>query len=327
MSLIINHRQIDEDLGKILYQLRSELTNGKLKDIIDKGDNYLVTCPFHKGGFERHPSCQLYCGSTKDIPFGSYHCFSCNESGSLCKFIGACLDGDESLGEQWLLERFGDTYVVETVDMPPIVLNKSTEYKQIKREVDISGMYDYHPYMSKRKLTDQVIKEFSIKYDPKSETIVFPVWNENGEMVMLTQRSVNSKQFYIDKGVDKPVYLFNRVKDKDYPFVIITEAQIDALTCWGYGVPACAFIGLGSDKQYEILNRNRIKCWVTMFDNDQAGRDATQRFNRLIRKDLFVINVKIPDGKKDINDLSYEEFDSLLTSYGLTWRFPIVDEN
>ena len=39
MSLIINHRQIDEDLGKILYQLRSELTNGKLKDIIDRLEN------------------------------------------------------------------------------------------------------------------------------------------------------------------------------------------------------------------------------------------------------------------------------------------------
>ena len=62
-----------------------------------------------------------------------------------------------------------------------------------------------------------------------------------------------------------------------------------------------------------------------MFDNDQAGRDATQRFNRMIRKDLFIINIKIPDGRKDINDLSYEEFDQLLTSYGLTWRFPTVD--
>lgn len=326
MSLVINHRQIEENLGKILYQLRSELTNGKLKDIINKGDNYLVTCPFHKGGFENHPSCQLYCGDTKDIPFGSYHCFTCNESGSLCKFIGACLDGDDELGRQWLLDRFGDTYVTELPELLPIVLRKSVNL-ETNNKVDMGGMLDYHPYMDKRKLTEQVREEFQIKYNPKAETIVFPVWDEDGKLVMLTQRSVNSKQFYIDKGVDKPVYLFNRVKDKNYPFVIITEAQIDALTCWGYGVPACAFIGLGSDKQYDILNRNRIKCWVTMFDNDQAGRDATQRFNRLIRKDLFVINVKIPDGKKDINDLSYEEFDKLLIGYGLTWRFPTVEEN
>ena len=34
MELIINKRVIEEDLGKILHQLRSELTNGKLKDIV-----------------------------------------------------------------------------------------------------------------------------------------------------------------------------------------------------------------------------------------------------------------------------------------------------
>ena len=321
MSLVIGHKMIDADLGKILYQLKSELVNGKLRDIIDKGDNYLVTCPNHKFGRENHPSCQLYCGDTKNLPFGSFHCFTCGESGSLQKFVGMCFDRDETFGTQWLLERFGDTYVVSTPDLLPIDLTKKTEIV-IKPNIDLKQFIGYHPYMDKRKITEQVRQEFQVKYNPKMNSIVFPVWDEDGNLTMLTQRSVSSKQFYIDQGVEKPVYLLNRVKDKDYPFVVITEAQIDALTCWGYGVPACAFIGLGSDKQYEILNRNRIKCWVTMFDNDQAGRDATQRFNRMIRKDLFVVNIKIPNGKKDINDLSYEEFNDLLNSYGLTWRFP-----
>lgn len=320
--LAINHKLIDADLGTILKKVQSELTNGKLKDIINKGDNYLVTCPFHKNGQENHPSCQLYCGETKDLPFGSYHCFTCNESGSLCSFIGRCFDQNEQFGQEWLLEHFGDTYLDSVPEMLPISLT-TVKPEIIVPKIDLSSMLDYHPYMDKRGLTEQVREEFSIKYNPKLQTIVFPVWDENNNLVMLTQRSVNTKQFYIDKGADKPVYLFNRVKDKNYPFVVITEAQIDALTCWGYGVPACAFIGLGSEQQYQILNNNRIKCWVTMFDNDQAGRDATTRFNRLIRKDLFVINVKIPDGRKDINDLSFDEFNQLLNSYGLTWRFPI----
>ena len=319
MTLIINHREITSDLGKILYTLKGELTNGKLKDIINKGDNYLVTCPFHKGGFENHPSCQVYCGNTKDIEFGTYHCFTCDEKGSLAKFIGACFDKDEQFGAKWLLDKFGDTFVISIPELLPIDLS-AHKTSENKPDIDMSGFLDYHPYMDKRKISEQAREVFQVKYNPKLQTVVFPVWDENGNLTMLTQRSVNSKQFYIDKGIDKPVYLFNKVKDKNYPFVIITEAQIDALTCWSYGVPACAFIGLGSDKQYDILNHNRIKCWVTMFDNDQAGRDATQRFNRLIRKDLFVINVKIPDGRKDINDLSEDEFNRLLDSYGLTWR-------
>lgn len=324
MSLVLNHRLIDVDLGKILYTIKKELTNGKLKDIINKGDNYLVTCPFHKGGFENKPSCQIYCGDRKELEFGTYHCFSCNESGNLIKFVGACFDRDEVFGYQWLIDHFGDTYVIDKPDMLPITLKKS-KYCTKKSIIDLSQFENYHPYMDRRRLTEQVREEFQIKYNPKLQTIVFPVWDENNNLTMLTQRSVNTKQFYIESGAEKPIYLFNRVKDKNYPFVIITEAQIDALTCWGYGVPACAFIGLGSDRQYEILNSNWIKCWVTMFDNDQAGRDATNRFNKIIRKDLFVINVKIPNGKKDINDLSEEEFNKLLNSYNLTWRLPFAD--
>lgn len=325
MSLVINHRLIDADLGTILYRLKTELTNGKLKDIINKGDNYLVTCPFHKGGFETHPSCQLYCGDTKDIPFGSYHCFTCNESGTLCKFIGACFDEGEDFGSRWLLERFGNTFVTPTFDLEPIIINKNKEVEDTNGEDILQKFESFHPYMEQRKITPQVREEFKIKYDPKYNAIIFPVWDEDGKFVSLTSREINNKRFHISMGSNKPIYLFNKVKNKNYPFVIITEAQIDALTCWGYGVPACAFIGVGSDKQFEILNRNRIKCWVTMFDNDEAGRLATQKFNEKIRKDLFVINVKIPDGKKDINDLTEEEFNLLLDSYDLTWRLPFVE--
>lgn len=320
--LVYNHRGIDADLGTILTTLKAELTNGKLADVVNKGDNYLVTCPSHKGGHEHHPSCQIYCGTDKELEFGTFHCFTCNESGNLAQFVGRCFDKDEAFGQRWLIERFGDVYVNTVPEMLPISLENPLEQKA--QEADLSGLLDYHPYMDRRGLTEQVREAFEIKYDPKAQAIVFPVWDEKGNLIMLTKRSVNAKQFYIDKGVDKPVYLLDRVLDKNYPFVIITEAQIDALTCWGYGVPACAFIGVGSDRQYDILNHNRIKCWVTMFDNDQAGRDATQRFNRMIRKDLFVINVRIPDGKKDINDLSYDEFNELLNSYGLTWRFELI---
>ena len=324
MSLILNHRLIDADLNSILLALKHNLNNGKLKDIINKGDNYLVTCPHHKFGQENHPSCQIYCGTSKDLEFGTWHCFTCGSKGNLAQFVGECFDQDEIYGQRWLLDNFGDTYVVDRPDMLPITFDKNKQI-DVKPNIDLKQFIGYHPYMDKRKITEQVRKEFQIKYNPKMNSIVFPVWDVDGNLVMLTQRSVDSKQFYIDRGVEKPIYLFNRVVGKNYPFVIITEAQIDALTCWGYGVPACAFIGLGSDKQYEILNNNRIKCWVTMFDNDQAGRDATQRFNRLIRKDLFVINIEIPNGKKDINDLSEDEFNQLLDSYNLTWRLPFTE--
>ena len=55
----------------------------------------------------------------------------------------------------------------------------------------------FHPYMIKRKLTKRIIELFKIKYDPKTESIVFPVYNENNRLVMLTRRSVEGKKFFI----------------------------------------------------------------------------------------------------------------------------------
>jgi hypothetical protein len=47
-----------------------------------------------------------------------------------------------------------------------------------------------------------------------------------------------------------------------------------------------------------------------MFDNDQAGKRFEQKLLSKIRKDILVISVPIPfPNKKDINDLSQDEFD------------------
>ena len=76
-DLVINNKIIDAPMLDILRQLRKELTNGKLKDIIDKHDNIIVTCPHHKDGMENHPSCSVYCGEDANIEYGSVHCFTC----------------------------------------------------------------------------------------------------------------------------------------------------------------------------------------------------------------------------------------------------------
>ena len=71
MELVVNGRVINEPIINILKELRSELSNGKLKDIVDKGDEVVVTCPCdeHKGGMESHPSCGVVAVDTKDVEY------------------------------------------------------------------------------------------------------------------------------------------------------------------------------------------------------------------------------------------------------------------
>ena len=49
-----------------------------------------------------------------------------------------------------------------------------------------------------------------------------------------------------------------------------------------------------------------------MFDNDDAGRKFTRLIKSKLDKRILVVEVKLPEGKKDINDLSFEEFQNIL---------------
>ena len=113
MDLIIRNKIIDTPINVILNTLQNELHNGKLKDINEevKG-NIAVTCPVHKDGRERNPSCQIYTQRDNDeVEYGKVHCFTCGFAGSLPVFINACFDElDPSFGEDWLIERFGTSY-------------------------------------------------------------------------------------------------------------------------------------------------------------------------------------------------------------------------
>ena len=65
------------------------------KDIKYNPDNIILTCPFHKNGKENKPSCFIYVGEDEKIPWGTFHCFTCGEKGSLIKFIASAFDRSE----------------------------------------------------------------------------------------------------------------------------------------------------------------------------------------------------------------------------------------
>lgn len=319
MNLIIDNKLIDAPIHDILDTIRKESRFRYFNKIQPKGDNYTVTCPYHKGGQENKPSAQVYCGDSEKTEFGTLHCFTCNVVQSLPEVVSHCLGLSEEGGKQWLIERFSNTFVVNRQVLTDIELKPKEE--EVLDPSVLNKYNYYHEYMWKRKLEKWVVDTFCVGFNPETQSITFPVWDIKGNLKMVTERSVKSKLFYIPEGIEKPVYLLNVVTQYKYPFVLVCEAQLDALTAWGYGVPAVALMGTGSTEQFKLLNKCGIRNWVTMFDNDEAGKRATDKFNRKIKKDCMVTNISY--GKrnvKDINDLSKEEFDSLLGEYGLNWR-------
>lgn len=306
MNLKINGHIIQNDLSKILSEL-TQITHYNFKQK-KTNDNYMICCPFHSDGKEDHQSCGVVStNNLKSTVFGSYNCFACGSKGMLWHLVAAVLKCSDEKAKQWLIENFTSSIEADILDLPEFDVSKPK--KQYLDESILNSFQSYHPYMTQRKLSRRIIEVFKIKYDPKSQCIVFPVYDEHNKLFMLTRRSVNSKMFIIDKDKEKPLYLLNYIKEHNIQECVITEGQIDALTACTYGMPAVATMGSISDHQLDLINKSGIRILYAMFDNDKAGISFYNKLKNRLKKSILLINVPILIiGKKDINDLSQDEF-------------------
>lgn len=310
MELIIDNKVIDAPIPVILDTIRKECGGRFFKDVRARGANFSVTCPCHKNGEESRPSCQvLDSADDSRVERGFFHCFTCGLNLPLYKVVNHCFEEDGDFGKDWLVERFGNTFVEYTTSgLTDINLSKPEE---TFLDPSILNEFNYyHDYMWERKLSKEVVDEFCVGYNPKTQSLVFPIWDESGRLKMLTERSVNTKRFYIQEDVEKPVYLLNFIKEKGIDKVLVCESQINCLYAWSVGIPAIGLIGTGTPHQLSVLNKSPIRHYVLAFDGDSAGDKGIERFKQRIRKDVFVDVMKIPRGK-DLNDLSKEEIENL----------------
>lgn len=304
--ITIRDRSIDKDIVEILYDVQGACHNGKLSQIIDRGDEIQVTCPCHSGGHESRPSCFI---RKEDAV---WHCFTCQSKGYITKFIGECFDRNIEFGENWLLSNYASDFIDNQLVLPKIVLDSEGKLVNYLDDSILQSFESYHPYMTKRGLTPEVIERYEIKYDPETKCIVFPVRDLKGNLRFLTRRSVEGKKFIIDKDADKSIiYNLNNVKNEKTVFVV--EAQISCLKMSGWGIPTIALFGAGtSEDQIRTLNNTDIRRFILTYDNDPAGLKGASRFMKFIDKDRFVDILTLPIGK-DPADMTESEFKSLVS--------------
>ena len=317
-QLIIDNHIIKKDIKAILSLLKSSNFNGKLNDIKYTGDQVAVTCPFHNEGKESHSSCFIYVGDGDSIPWGTFHCFTCSQSGSLVKFISGVLDCTESYAQKWLKDNFTENILEENfidIDSPIVLnnsINSSVNNKSYLNEGILNKFQSWHPYIAQRHISKEIAERFQVKYDPATQTIVFPVRDVKNNLIFLTRRSIEGKKFYIDESASKTVYLLNEAVENKYSQVIVVESQINALVSYSYGFPAVALFGAGTTQnQIDELNKTNILHYILMYDNDEAGRKGANKFKKLIKKNTFITDIIMPKNK-DVADCSKEEFWDIL---------------
>ena len=316
----VNNHVILDDTQDILIELRKQLElNGvkRFAKFIDSGKNIQTNCPFHKEGQERKPSF----GINKNT--GECHCFGCGWSGTLSEMISNCFGKDDFgvYGNKWLIRNFLSVAVESRPDIDVDFCRRkkiTSETKKYISEQELDSYRYTHPYMYKRKLTDEIIDLFDIGYDKSTDCITFPNRDINGNCLFIARRSVKTKFFNYPQDVEKPVYglyecniCAKTIKNWFPNEIIICESMLDALTCWVYGKYAVALNGTGNENQFKTLRNMPNRKFILATDMDEAGLKARERIrqslgNKLVTEYVWDINVA-----KDINDMNKEYFDSL----------------
>lgn len=320
-NVVVDNYIINKPIIDILYTLQRTLTNGKLKDIIVKGENIVVTCPNnnHSGGQESKPACNIYVGNDEKIQYGYHRCFVCEDQGTFLHFVAECFNSSEAFAKDWLIKTFGGELIEKSVfTAEDIVLpsRKKVSHKVLNESI-LDKFQNWHPYLEKRGLTRATCNQFKVKYDPQYRQIVFPYYNEKNQLITLLKRSIDTKTFYIEKDLPKPLYGINNIIKNNISKCIITEGLFDCLLANQYGFPTIATLGTPSDNQIEIINKSCLKTIYLMMDNDEAGRKFTRTLQAKLNDRFLIIPVQIQNPYKDIGELDKDTF----------WKFIKIAEN
>ena len=313
----------------VLKQLRLELRAEGfelLHDIKRTNQNLMVTCPFHKDGKERKPSCGISTVETREgnrvFPAGTAHCLTCGYSSELPEFVSGVLGKQDRgmEGYKWITSRFAS---VTVENRKPLQLNMErsrnrTAGQPVKyvTEEELQKYRYLHDYMYFRKLNDRVIEYFDVGYDKETDSLTFPVHDLDGNVLFVQRRSVAKKGFMNESITQKGsvVYgLYDVYNNLSWiKEVIICESIIDALTCWTHRVPAVSIMGaLPTNIQLNLLAKLPIRKYVIGLDNplvDEAGKKGSIRIAETLGKTKLINYLKFPEGVKDINEMTPDQF-------------------
>jgi len=272
------------DIKEILKKLEDEGHYiGKIKTT---GNNYMMVCPFHD---DNDPSLgvarkDMIDYSGRKIPAGTFNCFGCSYSSDLIGFISDLKKVSGNVAYKWLVENFvvGE-YKKRTIDL-------SFLDRQDEEEISLDDFDHYHPYMEKRGLSGNLIYMYDIRYNPEHNSIVFPIYSKDHELIGYQERGVEKKEIYSTGFVNT---LFGmQWLDPEDDEVWIAEGALDALILKKFGYNSVAIMGGLSQAKLDAIGRLDYRVFVIAFDNDEAGdryaKEVAETFsNRLVKRAFF----------------------------------------
>lgn len=289
----------------VLEELGVELVDG------DHDGWRRALCPMHE---ERDPSftvlvqegawkCRAECGSSPDLA-ALVHRVTGEPLADARRRLRMAIPRDPETLARLLAGRGGQGQVRHVLPQEPLLYDR-TRVPQ---------------YMVNRGFDLELLRAWEVGYDQEYHCAVVPV-RVGGKLVGLIRRSLRpgGPKYLNTRGLTKGDFLFGL--DHVPPGtteVAVVEGPMDCMWLHQHGIPAVAILGSSmSERQAELLRR---RFWrVTLaFDNDRAGAaasvDAAIRLGQ-----LEVTSIKLPEGRKDVQECTPEELALIFTQASNPW--------
>lgn len=311
---------IDETLlSKIRDYIKLKTGIFYFKDIRKTPDNLIVTCPYHKNGQERKPSATIRITPSDRTTIGMFHCFTCGESKPLNYVIkdllGPIYHEDEVEAKFHLNTLIIQSHFEYTKNEPLFQLPNTN----IISEKTLRNYRYYHPYLANRNISEDTANFYDIGFDQYNNQITFPIRNIYRECLAIGRRNIDKKFYTYPSGFVKPLYGIYELNDF-LNYVYIVEGPFNLWSLHEYKKEGIALLGTGTEFQYKELLKIKCKGFVLALDPDDAGRHGTLKLGNFLKnKNIKSYVTLLPDGK-DINDLTYEEFQSLIAVPFSQWQ-------
>lgn len=260
-------------------KLRSVLAVCGVSSPILRGSNLMACCPFHQ---ERNPSW----GISVNAPH-VHGCFTCGAKGTIVDLIvhatGQTYTKAAQLAETALNRRKDDLSLERSAP--------ETDEQKLEESIEllVPSVLAYRYLCARRKVSPELYRKLSIRYDYARQRVVFLWWHER-KLVGATGRSVlpdDPVKTLPYSGTFKSRYLYFPLPPKPGAPLALVEGEIDAIKTKQavpeYNVGALGF-GTFTDAQADIVKKLSPRFVVSAFDDDAAGQRITTIASRKIDK-------------------------------------------
>ena len=302
--MIINETLV-QDLRQYILLKTGKTYFGRIKPT---PKNIMVSCPYHKEGQERKPSCGIKVETDEKGVAGQVHCFTCQHTTNIVIMLQDIL-GDK-YDENEIESRFGlsaglaKENIIKKEKAGPIFKIPNSS---VIKEQQLRTYRKYHQYLKYRNITEQTAEKYDIGYDEYNNHITFPIRDIYNRCIGIGRRSIIEKQYLYPDGMIKPLYGIYELPNS-IRHVWVVEGPFNLWSLYQYGKTGVALLGTGTQHQYNELLKLECLDYVLALDGDSAGHKGILKLGKFLQENHKKVYVACVPNGQDINDMTVEQF-------------------